>query len=250
VKKFFVILFLLILASCIKAHAQNVNFPGISPSASVRSALNSKIDINFLATSKIRFGERTIKEETYLSQILEIYAQALLNYSLNKNWHIGIGYGFQRNNPFLDNWRNEHRFVQQAIYVMHLKHSMLYNRLRFEERVFSFPKSAHQFGARIRYQLGFATPLTSRIYWQINEEAYVIPSSYRNAFFSENWIYSGIGFKAKYFGSFETGFGYNSIARNSTGDYTNYFLVQVAWSYMIKSRDKDIMDPIMHDRHF
>jgi hypothetical protein len=231
-------------------HAQDLNFPGISPSISVSAAIDSRFNINVLTASKIRLGERTIKEEKYSNQILEVYSQALLSYQPNKNLQVGFAYGFQRNNPFLHDWRNEHRLVQQFNLITHFNQSMLYNRLRFEERWFSFPTTANEFAARVRYQLGFATPLSSHIYWQINEEAYIIPSSYRNAFFSENWIYSGIGFKTKYLGSFETGLGCNSIAKNSKGDFTNYFLLQLAWSYLIKSHNNDIMAPIMHNRHF
>lgn len=245
------ILLVSIFIPCIKkADAQNLNFPGLSPSISVSTALNPKFYINVLATSKIRIGETIIKEKKYSPQILEIYTQALLAYQLNKRWLLAMGYGFQRNNPFLDNWRNEHRLVQQVNYVIHIKHSMLYNRLRFEERWFSFPNSSNESGTRARYQIGFATPLSSNIYWQVNEEAYVIPSTYRNAFFSENWIYSGVGLKTKSFGSLEVGLGYNSIAINSKGDFTNYFLSQFAWSFMIKQHDKNMMAPIMHNRHY
>src|SRR5882672_8240757 len=100
-----------------KLNAQDVNFPGVSPSFSIGTALNSKLDVNILATSKIRFGEKTIKDEKYSPQVLEIYSQALFSYKINKHWYIGTGYGFQRNNPFLDSWRNESRLVQQGNYV-------------------------------------------------------------------------------------------------------------------------------------
>lgn len=233
----------------LKVAAQDQNFPGVSPSLSFTASLNSKFDVNVLATSKIRLGEKTIKDEIYAPQVLEIYSQALATYAINRHWHIGAGYGFQRNNPFLNNWRNEHRLVQQAQYVTHFSRSMLYNRFRFEERWFSFPNAVNEFATRVRYQAGFATELSKNAYWQINEEAYFIPSAYRNALFSENWFYSGIGFKLNPIGNIETGIGYNAVARN-TNDFTNYLLLQVAWSYTIKSHDNSMMSVIMHNRHF
>lgn len=242
------IAFLLFLLFAKTVQSQDQNFPGFAPSLSFTNTLNSRFDLNVLATSKIRLGEQ-IKNEKYSPQVLEIYSQALVSYMINKHWHIGTGYGFQRNNPFLDNWRNEHRLVQQAMYVTHFNRSMLYNRFRFEERWFSFPGASNEFATRARYQIGFARELSKKAYWQLNEEAYFIPSAYRNALFSENWVYGGIGFKLKPIGNIETGLGYNSVARN-INDFTNYLLLQVAWSYTIKSRDNNMMSVIMHNQHF
>ncbi len=203
-----------------------------------------------MTASKIRTPGKTIKEETYSTQVLQIYVQALLSYHLNRHWYVGAGYGFQRTNPFLDNWRNEHRLVQQVNYIFHINRSIIFNRLRFEERFFSYPHSAGQLGTRARWQAGFATPFSKNSYWQINDEAYVIPSGPRNSYFSENRVYSGVGFRTKYIGQFETGIGYNSIVRNSKKDFTNYLLLQVAWSYKIHAREKNAMNAIIHNRQF
>jgi hypothetical protein len=233
------------------SNAQDLNFRGVAPSVSVTQVLKNKFDINFLAVSKIRLGNYTVKEINYSNQVLEIYSQLLLSYKINKHWQLGGGYGFQRNNPFHDNWRNEHRLVQQVSYNIANKHLRFYNRLRFEERWFSYPTAPSAFGTRARYQFGFVRKLKADdAYWQINNEIYAITSGPKNSFISENWVYSGIGFPVKSFGHVETGIGYNTVVRNTNKDLLNLLLLQVSWSYIFPSAKMKTMHPVMHSRHF
>lgn len=235
----------------VQSTAQDLNFRGVAPSVSVTAALKNNLDINFLTVSKIRLGNYTVKETNYTNQVLEIYSQLLLSYKINKYWQLGGGYGFQRNNPFNDNWRNEHRLVQQLTYNNANKKLRFYNRLRFEERWFSYPNAPSAFGTRARYQFGFIRKLKGdNVYWQINNETYAITSGPRNSFISENWVYSGIGFPIKSFGHLETGIGYNTIVRNANKDLLNLLLLQVGWNYIFPSVKMKTMHPVMYARHF
>jgi hypothetical protein len=90
----------------------------------------------------------------------------------------------------------------------------------------------------------------NNVYWQINDELYAITSGPGNSFLSENWIYTGIGFPIKSLGHWETGFGYNSVVRNTNKDLLNLLLLQVSWSYIFPSAKMKTMHPVMHSRHF
>jgi hypothetical protein len=251
-KAFFAIILLInFCPSCaLRLLAQNRNFSGIASSLSVSDELNKKLDLNILATSKSRLGNKKIKGVFYSPQTIDIYAQALVSYKIDKHWRLGAGYGFQRNNPFLDNWRNEHRLVQQVNYFLRIKPWMFYSRLRVEERWFSFPNSPQRFSTRIRCQTGFAVPFSEDLYWQLYEEAYFSPSRYTAALFSENWAYTGIGIGTKSVGHFEAGLGYNSVALDSKGNFTNYLLFQAGWNCLIRSHDKKKMSPVIHNMNF
>ncbi|MBS4065399.1 MAG: DUF2490 domain-containing protein [Chitinophagaceae bacterium] len=232
-------------------HAQDLYFGSAAPSVSITGTLKNHLDINLLSVSKIRLGNYDIKQVQYRSQVLELYSQLLLSYKINAHWQIAGGYGFQRNNPFDDNWRNEHRLVQQVSFIVPGKGLRFYNRFRLEERWFSYPTASSAFGTRARYQAGLIKKLnTNNVYWQINDELYAITSGPGNSFLSENWIYTGIGFPIKSLGHWETGFGYNSVVRNTNKDLLNLLLLQVSWSYIFPSAKMKTIHPVMHSRHF
>ncbi|MEP6844791.1 MAG: DUF2490 domain-containing protein [Panacibacter sp.] len=243
--------FIFLTAASHVGYSQDLNFPGIAPALSLSDVLNKKLDINLLAVSKIRVGQHIVKDIKYDPQVSEIYTQVLLSYKIDQHWQIGGGYGFQRNNPFQDNWRNEHRLVQQASFNNHGIKLQFYNRFRFEERWFSYPTAPNQSGTRARYKAGLIKKLKGdNVYWQINDEVYAITSGPKNAFISENWIYTGFGFPVKPLGRFETGIGYNTVVRNSNKDLLNLLLLQVSWSFIFPSAKMKTMNPVMHSRHF
>lgn len=233
------------------AFSQNINFAGTAPALSFTSVPAKKLDINFLVTSKLRVGDYTIKEEQYNTKVLEIYSQVLATYKIDKHFQTGVGYGFQRNNPFNNNWRNEHRLVQQVMYATAKEPFKFYSRFRFEERWFSYPTAQNEFGTRARYLAGIIKKLDKKnTYWQLNDEIYAITSGRKNAFISENWIYTGIGFGVKPLGRLETGIGYNTVVRNADKDLMSLLLLQVNWSYIIPSQKMTTMHPVMHSRNF
>jgi len=249
--KAFLLLLMFFIFLKFSTSAQDLSFNGIAPSLSFTAVTQKKFDINLLITSKLRVGDYTIKEEQYSTKILEIYSQALASYKIDTHWQIGAGYGFQRNNPFDNNWRNEHRLVQQVMYATAKVKWKFYNRFRFEERWFNYPTTANNFGTRARYLAGLIKkPDQQNFYWQVNDEIYFIPSGNRNAFISENWIYTGVGFSIKPLGKLETGIGYNSVVRNKNKDRMNLLLLQVNWSYIIPSQKMTAMHPVMHSRNF
>jgi hypothetical protein len=247
-KKSFIFLF--IAFSVVKTLcSQDLNFPGLAPSVAV-TLHQKKFDFNFLTASKTREGSHTVKGVDYERRFLEIYTQALVSHKLNERWQIAAAYGFQRNNPFRDDWRNEHRLVQQVTYTVSGKKIKFNNRFRFEERWFSFPTEPGRFSTRARYQAGIVKQINKNLYWQVNNEIYAITSGRRFSLIAENWLYTGMGFPVKSFGHFETGIGYNSVTRNAEKDLMSLILLQVNWSFVIPSKMKMQMHPVMHSRQF
>jgi hypothetical protein len=247
-KKLFLLL-LVGLNTAAKINSQNLNFPGLAPSVSF-TVHQKNFDLNFLVASKTKEGYHTVKNVEYAPRFLEIYSQALVARKLKKRWILAAGYGFQRNNPFRSDWRNEHRLVQQAMYSVPGNKIRFNNRLRFEERWFSYPDAPGNFSTRARYQAGIVRQLNKNIYWQLNNEVYAITSGRRHSFISENWLYSGIGFPVKGLGHFETGIGYNSVVRNERKEWISLILLQVNWSFVLPSKMKTEMHPVMHGRNF
>ncbi len=247
-KKLFILLFIGFFTSR-KINSQNLNFPGLAPSVSF-TAHQKNFDLNFLAASKTKQGHHTVKNVEYEPRFLEIYSQALVSLKWNRRWIIAAGYGFQRNNPFRDDWRNEHRLVQQAMYSVPGNKIRFNNRLRFEERWFSYPDAPGNFSTRARYQAGMVRQFNKKLYWQLNNEIYAITSGRRHSFISENWLYTGVGIPVKGFGHIETGVGYNTVVRNSMKERLNLVLLQVNWSFVLPSKMKTEMHPVMHGRNF
>jgi hypothetical protein len=247
-KKHLALLFVGFFIIC-NTNSQNLNFPGFAPSVSL-TVHRGRFDLNFLAASKTREGHHTVKDVAYEPQFLEIYSQALVARKLNNRWILAAGYGFQRNNPFRSDWRNEQRLVQQAMYSVPGNKIRFNNRLRFEERWFSYPGAPGNFSTRARYQAGIVRQFNKKLYWQLNNEIYAITSGRRHSFISENWLYSGIGFPVKGLGHFETGIGYNSNVRNSEKEWLSLILLQVNWSFVFPSKMKTDLHPVMHGRNF
>ncbi len=242
---------ILLAVLCAIGRSQDLNFPGMAPALSVSAVINKKLDANILAVSKIRLGNYTSKGMAYLQQVLEIYSQASVNYTINRHWQLSLGYGFQRNNPFNVNWRNEHRLVQQLILVLPLGDNKLLQRVRLEERWFTFPSGASSFGTRARYQLGYVIPLKGMMhYWQFNDEIFANTSGNANSLITENWLYSGVGYSLGSFGHLETGIGYNTAVSNNQHALSSLILLQIAWSYHLPSKSKKDMHPVMHARNF
>lgn len=223
--------------------AQNKNENGFAPTLSASVALHRKLDISAFSIAKIAFEKEPAKQNNYQVQTLYIYGQALLTYTANKNWRIGAGYGFQRNNPFKDNWRNENRVVEQVIFSTTTKNIMWHSRLRLEQRWFYFADHSKDFSTRTSGQFGITLPFFSQnIYWQIYDEAYFnLPAK---PLFSENWSYAGIGFNLKHNNHIETGIGYDRNV-NSKGERINLLLFQITCSWIFKSGDENMINAII-----
>jgi Protein of unknown function (DUF2490) len=229
--------------------AQDVYFPGVVPFISLAAGLSEKVDINVVAISKIRLGDHMTGSVKYPAGPTQFYGHTILSYKLTTHWLIGGGVGFQRNNPFLSNWRNDYRLMEQVGYNLSGKKWKFNNRLKIEERWFNYPDAPANFGTRVRYQPTFMHQLKGwKIYWEAYDELYAIPSGPRNSFISENWFYTGIGFTTGSSSRLDTGFGCNSVVMNTHHDLNTLLMLQVMWNYTIPSKHKKEIGPVIHSR--
>jgi Protein of unknown function (DUF2490) len=219
--------------------AQDLYFPGACPFITLSAKLDKKFDLNVVALSKIRVGDHIIRSVKYDAGPTQFYSHAIVSYKIAAHWQIGAGVAFQRNNPFFPDWRNDFRLVQQFGYNLSGKKWKFNNRLKIEERWFQYPKAPSNFGTRIRYQPTFMRQLNGwKLYWEVYDELYAIPSGPRSSFISENWFYTGIGFTTGLSSKLDTGFGCNSTVMNTHHDLNTLLMLQVMWNYTIHSRHK------------
>ncbi|HEX2608235.1 MAG TPA: DUF2490 domain-containing protein [Flavisolibacter sp.] len=231
------------------AMCQDLKFGGAAAAFGYSKSLNSKADLTFSLALKSRLQPRTIEQTYYGPQLTEYYLQGLYSFKFSRNWQMGLGYGFQRNNPFNDDWRNEHRLVQQIQFNTKFGKTTWYNRLRAEERWFHFPVMNAVSAVRFRWQSGWIIPL-SKGYLHANNEIYLIPSRYRNAVYSENWLYAGYAWKSRSNRHFESGAGINSVVRNKAGERLVLFLLQFNYNIMQGAKVMEKTPPMMNNRHF
>jgi hypothetical protein len=229
--------------------AQDLYFPGVCPFIILSASTGKKVDVNAIVLSRIRIGEHTVRSVKYDGGPTQFYTHAIVSYKLIPHWQIGGGVGFQRNNPLLDNWRNDIRLIQQAGYNLSGKKWKFNNRVKIEERWFSYPNAPGDFGTRIRYQPTFMRQLNGwKLYWEIYDELYAIPSGPRNSFISENWFYTGIAFTTSLSSKLDAGFGCNSTVINTHHDLNNLLMLQVMWNYTFTSRHKREAGPVINSR--
>jgi hypothetical protein len=221
-------------------YGQNVYFPGVVPFVSLSASVSKKLDLNILALSKIRIGDYTIRSVKYEPGPTQFYSHAILSYKLTPHWQIGGGFAFQRNDPFRSDWKNDYRVIEQLIYSQSSTKWKFSTRLKVEERWFYYPDGTSNFGTRIRYQPTIMRQLKEwKVYWELYDELYAIPTGPRNSFISENWFYTGIGFTLSSSNRLDTGVSLNSVVMNTRHDLNSLCMLQVMWNHTFISVHKE-----------
>ncbi len=221
--------------------AQNLEFYGIIPSLSQTGRISKRFNYNFFASETIDLTNRVIDGVSYPAKPLQLYIQPSVIYvhSANLNFAVSVTYNYQRSNPDIPYFR-EWRSWQQMIYSHKLTNGRLTHRLRFEQRFIKNVKTGNSpMTTRLRYQLGFSKPLQGiqldpgEFYFNCYDEAYftltVPPGTVRNALYSENWAYAGIGYQTKKIGRVEVGPLLQFNVRDVEQDLRNLYLLQVTW---------------------
>jgi len=228
--------FLLACVVTLQASAQDLSFKGCLLAWNQTGKIKNNISYNlFVSTTENTFS-KTISNTYYPAQDLQLYIQPSLMYVLNSGWNMAAGYTYQRDNPFKENFNNEHRLWQQCMFLHGLNKARVSHRVRFEER-FIEQRSNHKYplSTRLRYQLGCQIPLQGEktdpkeLYLNTYNESYFSLSESRNATYSENWSYLGIGYHMGRMGKLETGYLLQIAVRNKLHNIRVLNLLQVAW---------------------
>lgn len=237
-KKIYKNIFLLFLLSLGELHAQDLNFYGLLPSWSQTGMISKKFDYNLFSSITYSAFNRNINEVEYPSKLLQVYIQPSVIYKFrsNINFTASVTWNYQRNNPDAFYFR-EWRPWQQVIYTHNPLKSKLKvtHRVRLEERFIKNPGVEFRKFLRTRYQIGITAPLQGKtldpgeFYFNAYNEWYFSLSKPRNAFYSENWTYIGIGLHLGTMGRVEVGPLYQTAVRNALKDRRNLLLLQVMW---------------------
>lgn len=211
-------------------------FNGVIPVINQTGSVTDKIKYNIFLSTTIDVFKTDIGGIHYPSTDMQLYIQPSVIYHLNQRINYSASYTYQRNSPFRDNFINEHRLWQQISYTIPLPKGKIGNRLRFEERFIQNKLSAtFPLSTRLRYQLSYTTPLSlksimnDKLYFNCYNEWYFSLSGNKNAFYSENWTYSGIGYKIGEKEKIEFGYLFQVAVRNNQHDLRFLNLLQISW---------------------
>lgn len=142
----------------LKPQSQQI-FPlyGFFPYIISNVTLNHRWDFNFTFYSAINAIDKTIHHIHYKPTDYYAFFQPSIIYKFSPHLNADVSYCYQRNNPFNEQYFNEHRFWEQITYTHVLHQWNFMTRLRYEER-FIQNRTLHQypFFSRIRYIIDFS----------------------------------------------------------------------------------------------
>lgn len=202
-KNLFIILF--IFSNPILAETQF--FYGFRPQISITKNISDRWDWNVFTSDNTNLTDKTYGK-THFPENIQYYFQTgpIYKYSPDLNF-VFLGYIYQRTNPVSNDFVNENRLFQQVIYGADSMFGRLTHRGRFEERFIQNRVTGQTpFSTRLRYQVALLVPLqgseleSGEFYFNVYNEFYFSLTGARNALYSENWSYAGIGYKTVQYG--------------------------------------------------
>lgn len=229
--------FLLILLFIINSTwAKNVDSQGAVTFFSLSKKFATYSSLNFYHYDIYSFERKEVGKRKFPAGLIQTYFQTSYTYQYLPHLGLTVGHIYQRSNPFMDEYQNEHRIFQQVTFAVNHRHFTSSHRLRFEERfIDDREEDKIDFRTRLRYQIGAKVPLRGLIidpgeyYINAYNEFYFSTTGERNAFFSDDWAYLGLGKKTKNWGSFEIGplVQWSEVDREK--DTRTHYTIQVGW---------------------
>jgi hypothetical protein len=234
--KILVFVMFLIFSDAIVAETQQ--FYGFRPQISITKDVSDRWDFNVFTSNNSNLNDKHYGNTQFPADIQQYFQTSpIYKYSPNLNF-VFLGYIYQRTNPFSDNFVNENRLFQQVIYGTDTLFGRLTHRVRFEERfIHNGTTGQTPFSTRLRYQAAFLIPLqgseldNGEFYFNIYNEFYFSLTGARNALYSENWSYAGIGYQTVQYGRIEVGPLIQRSVINKQHDIRYIDLLQLNWSY-------------------
>lgn len=215
--------------------AQNLSFYGFLPAISQTGRISDKVDYIFFASTTIDAFKSTQNNVEYPAKDFQLYIQPSVIYKFSPDFNVSASYTYQRNNPLTGDYSNEHRLWQQCIFSKSFKKTRMTNRFRFEERFIENRSTGeYPFSTRLRYQLGFNLPLQGKtldvkeFYFNAYNEFYFSLTGAKNATYSENWTYSGVGYRVSNSTKIEMGYLLQIAARDKQQDLRFLNLMQIS----------------------
>ena len=233
-----VIVFFIFVIFSHSIFAESQQFYGLRPQINITKEVSDRWDINvFTSTHPILTDN--INGRTRFPTDIQYYFQTspIYKYSPNLNF-VFLGYIYQRTNPFSENFGNENRIFQQVVYGRDTIFGRLTQRMRFEERfIHNTALDTTPLSTRLRYQISLLIQLKGKeldngeFYFNAYNEFYFSLTGARNAFYSENWSYAGIGYQTRQYGRIEVGPLIQRSIINQQHGVRYIDLLQFNWSY-------------------
>jgi hypothetical protein len=218
------------------ACAQNLHFFGMLPAWNQTGKIGPQLNYNLFLSNTLDLIPERVNGVYYPATDLQLYVQPSLVYVHSPALNFGGSYTYQRSNPFNSRFINEHRLWQQAIYSFPFMNGRCTQRLRLEERfIQNRTTGLYPLATRLRYQLGLNLPLQGKqlepgeYYLNAYNEAYFSLSGIKNATYSEDWAYTGIGYHTGPWGKVELGCLLQTAVRNPQHDLRFLYLTQLSW---------------------
>lgn len=231
-KKFF----LLLAFVSFSASAKNVSSFGSVAFFSLAAKVSQYGSLNFYHYDVFSFAKKEVRGREFQDGVETSYFQTAYSYQYRPSLALTIGHIYQRSNPFNDDYRNENRIFQQVVYGVNFRDFTMSHRFRFEERFLqNRSEDSTEFRTRLRYQIGAKIPIRgividpSEYYLNVYNEFYFSTTGERNAFYSDNWSYAGLGHKTKEWGSFEIGPLIQWARVDQEKDTRTHYCIQVGW---------------------
>ena len=240
---------LLFISVGFHVQAQNLSFYGFLPAISQTGRISKKVDYNFFASTTIDAFKSIQSNVEYPAKDFQLYIQPSIIYKFSPDFNVAASYTYQRNNPLTGDYSNEHRLWQQCIFSRSFKKTRMTNRFRLEERFIQNRKTSdYPLSTRFRYQMGFNFPLQGKtldvkeFYFNAYNEFYFSLTGAKNATYSENWTYSGVGYRVSNSTKVEMGYLLQIAARDKQQDlrFLNLMQVSLITNFNFKKKEKSI----------
>lgn len=227
----FLIVLCLFCFSGLTTFAQNTNYLGLFPTIDHSADLSKRFGYNVYIFDAIKPYSNSIDSVVDDARSLYFYTEAGLSYKISPRLSFTASYVYERQNPFRDNYRNEHRTFQQLTLKLPLRSASLKQRLRFDERFIENRISGNtSFSSRLRYLIGFTIPLKrDKTYFMAYTEAFMNTTPGAKYLYDENWSAAQIGFRLSERSNLETGLLYVGWIQNSQKEWLNQYYLQVTW---------------------
>jgi hypothetical protein len=235
-KKILSLIFLLLVPQIV--FAKNLDTFGAMTFLSLSKKISQYGTLSFYHYDVFSFEKKEFQGRTYPAGMIQTYFQTSYTYQYLPLVGLTLGHIYQRNNPFTDEFQNENRIFEQITFGVNYRNFTMSHRVRFEERFIEVrDEDKTDFRTRLRYQVGAKIPLRGLVidpkeyYINTYNEVYFSTTGERNAFFSDDWVYLGLGKQTKSMGSFEIGPLVQWSRVNQDKDTRTHYNIQLGWLY-------------------
>jgi hypothetical protein len=219
------------------ARADDYDLVGALAFLSQTGHLAEPLDYNLYLSSTYNFTNVTFQGRNIPARDTQLYVQPSLSYRYSPHLNFGLGYAYQKNNPLSEDFVNENRIWQQVLVSHSADRATVTHRFRYEERfIHDRATGTDPVSTRVRYQVAGTVPLQGstidpgEFYVTGYNEFYFSLTGARNASYSENWTYLGIGYLIPGVGKVELGPMYQTAVINKDGDRRNFLVTQIGLS--------------------